>query len=273
MGQHQSNSTAGRDRCMCPPVIYYLSEVMRVGQSPAMIRVLLVLAILYPTLAAAQQVKLTSALTEQFSDRVRVSGKPLVGVILSGNREGGAGTSLEGGALSLSSSSLAGTPQICVRARTQGGQYVATNEIQIGASGGASGSVGVAWPTRYGEQLNGIAFREVAALAFAGGCDQAADIIPVLMGAGAASGDLLVYVNTFGDSVTAVLRDGIRTIRRVKCNRLPGSTRVAFDAVCDFGKLAPLAGSRPSLTLWLDQASDDGTQTETLQTVTIRVVH
>lgn len=239
-----------------------------------MIRIFALLATLIPAMAAAQQAILVSeSLDEHYSDRVQVSGKSLVGVILSGRREAPAGTALQTDSLSVRSSVLDGAPGLCVRARTQDGRYVATNVMRVRASGGSEDVLGVSWHTKYADKLNSMKLDEIAVLAFAGRCDDSVDILPVLMGPGALSGDFLVVVNTLGEAVTAALRDPeTRTlIHRAKCTRVAGSARVAFDAVCDFGKIAALKGALPLMKLWLDQANDDGTQTETVQTAMIRI--
>lgn len=239
-----------------------------------MIRILTLLATLVPAMAAAQQAVLAiEPLDEHYYDRVQVSGKSLVGVILAGRRDAPAGTALQTNGLSVRSSVLDGAPGLCVRARTQDGRYVATNVVRGRAGGGSDDTLKVSWQTKYATELNSMKLDEIAALAFAGSCDDPVNILPVLMGPGAISDDLLVVVNTLGEAVTAALRNPeTRTlIHRAKCTRVAGQARVAFDAVCDFGPIAALKGALPLMKLWLDQASDDGTQTETVQTAMIRI--
>ena len=234
----------------------------------------LLIALTVPMAAGAQPSGLVSdSFTEYYSDRVPVGGKPLVGVVVSGGDEMPAGTALRSDSLSVATPALTGTTRLCMRAKTQDGRYTAVNILRVGATGLAADDAHVAWQTKYASELNNAQLREVAVLAFAGGCDHG-DVVPVLMGSAAASGTLRVIVNTLGGAMTAALRDPETKllIRRAKCTRVPGSARVAFDAVCDFGKVAELQGARPRMLLRLDQVSDDGTQTEMLQAETIRLV-
>ena len=231
-----------------------------------------ILSVVLTASAAAQPYlePVSMPFTERLTDRVPVKGHALVGLLSTLSAELPDGVGLTPGSMALPGS-LAGTDApVCVRATTQDGRYSAENNFAVQPGLQSSGRVDFDWPTAYPAALHAFPLREVAALARRGSCADKAEILPVMLGAGAALGTLQVLVNTHGGAVTAALRDAEagRTLMRANCTRVTGTSRVAFDARCVLG---PASEFPAHVQLRLEQVSRDGLQTEVLDNVTLRL--
>lgn len=221
--------------------------------------------VLLPALAVSQSAVLQPASTpfnERLVERVPVSGRALVGVVAAPDAGQPQGFGLSTGTLSL-----LGTPStaVCVRAATQDGRYVAENAFGPAASGASSA---LAWPSAYPAALAAVPLREVAVLATLGPCREHAPVLPVVIGPVPAAPFLHVLANTRGAATWAVLRDpasGGPSLRRVRCLRVEGGARVAFDASCPLGALPEAA----RLELRLEQQGRDGRSLEVVERTAI----
>ena len=220
--------------------------------------------------AAAQTIlsPLSLPFNERWTERVPVSGRPLVGVVSVEGTQPPSGLWVPSD-MALPAA-LAGDAPVCVRATTQDGRYSAENSFVASGMLPDAGRVGLAWPTKHAADLKMVTLREIAAIARSTTCADSAEVIPVLLGSANTVGTLQVLVNTRGSALTAALRDPDtnRTLRRVACTRVEGAARVAFDARCVLGDVA---GLPPRPRLRLEQVSRDGLQTEIVESVTLRL--
>lgn len=222
--------------------------------------------LLPPALAASQGVVLQPAATpfnERLVERVPVSGRALVGVVAVPDAGPPQGVGLSTGTLSLLA---APAVAVCVRAATQDGRYVAENAFGPAAVAGASSPL--AWPSAYPAALATVPLRELAALATLGPCAEHGPVLPVAVGPLPGAAFLHVLANTRGAATWAVLRDPVSggpALRRVRCLRVEGGARVAFDADCPLGPL-PEAGR---LELRLEQQGRDGRSLEVVERVAL----
>ena len=221
-------------------------------------------ACLIPASLASQSAVLQPASTpfnERLVERVPVSGRALVGVVAAPDAGQPPGVGLSTGTLSLLGAPLVA---VCVRATTQDGRYVAEN-----AFGPATGAPSpLAWPSAYPAVLAAVPLREVAVLATLGPCGEHGPVLPVAVGPVPAAPFVHVLVNTRGAATWAVLRDPVSggpALRRVRCPRVEGGARVAFDANCPLGMLPEVA----RLELRLEQQGRDGRSFEVVERVAL----
>jgi hypothetical protein len=232
-----------------------------------------VLAILLPLPVGAQMPDgpfpalnpAASPFYERFTDRVPVSGRFLVGLMVTNGAAPPPGEGLATGRLRVSGLSNGPAELLCIRATIEDGRYMAENAY---APPPAAGWVPLAWPTAYPTVLSAVPLREVAALATLGPCSSHnPDILPVTTSPGAegAMPNLVALANTRGAATWAALRDPVAggpAIRRVRCIRLEEGNRIAFDARCPLG---PVPVGLTRLEFRLEQQSRDGTGTEVVE--------
>lgn len=211
-----------------------------------------------------------SPFVERLTERVPVSGRTLIGLMLISAEQPQLGGGLTTGTLAIPASLLPHGNVICVRAGSQDGRYAAENSFVVMREVPLNGRADLAWPTQYAATLRTVPMSEMAAIARFGSCAGDAEIIPVILGAEAESGILQALVNTRGAAITVALRDPEtgRTMRRVNCTRVPGASRVAFDARCVLGTVADLP---VRVQLRLEQISHDGLQVELLEKIILRL--
>ncbi|MFC7695000.1 hypothetical protein ACFQY5_41025 [Paeniroseomonas aquatica] len=208
---------------------------------------------------------------ERFTDRVPVSGRFLVGLMVMNGAAPPSGEGLATGRLRVSRPSDGPTEPLCIRATIQDGRYTAENAY---APPTAAGWVPLAWPTAYAAALSTVPMREVAALATLGPCSSHnLAIVPVTTSpvAEGTMPNLVALANTRGAATWAALRDPVAggpAIRRVRCIRLEEGNRVAFDARCLLG---PFPAGLARLELRLEQQSRDGTGTEVVEQATLHL--
>ena len=213
-----------------------------------------------------------SPFVERLTERVPVSGRTLVGLLLISAEQPHLGDGLATGSLSIPAPLISPGSVICIRATTQDGRYSAENSFVVKREIPQTGQAGMAWPTQYAATLRTLSLSEVAAVARSGSCTGDAEVIPVIFGAEAGLGVLQALVNTRGAAITAALRDPEtgRTLRRANCTRVSGTSRVAFDARCVLGTAADLP---PRVQLRLEQVSRDGLQVELLEKINLHLAN
>lgn len=206
---------------------------------------------------------------ERWTERVPVSGRTLVGLVSTAGPQAIAGEWVLPANMALPAA-LTGSAPVCVRATTQDGRYYAENSFASSTALPADGRAGLSWPTSHKDELKAFHIQEVAAIARSGSCGDTAELIPVILDQSPGLGVLQALVNTRGSALTAALRDPEtgKTLRRVKCARVEGIARVAFDARCILGDVSGLPAR---VRLRLEQVSRDGLQNEVLETLVVRL--
>lgn len=236
----------------------------------AMLRLLAATSILLSGSLHAQSIlePVASPFVERLTERVPVSGRTLVGLLLIPAGQPHLGDGLATGSLSVPAPLISRGSVICIRATTQDGRYSAENSFAVKRDIPKTGRADLAWPTQYASTLRTLSLSEVAAIARSGSCIGDAEVIPVIFGAEADSGILQALVNTRGAAITVALRDPEtgRTLRRANCTRVSGTSRVAFDAQCLLGTAVDLP---PRVQLRLEQVSHDGLQVELLEKINL----
>lgn len=174
---------------------------------------------------------------EHFQDEAPVSGRVVAGALISG-------VSATNAMNLLPPVSAAGS-SVCIQVMSRDGRYWSENTFEL-PERFDTGAVGLEYPSRHEDFLNGLDFGELAILGTAGECDTADRHILFLASARAAGGDapgidVLVNSGRADTYITVSNRPGER--RPHRCRKIEQGRRTGFDTIChiDLQALAPVS--------------------------------